>query len=223
MEDFADRNHYTLDDFIKIMHRLRAPDGCPWDRVQTHQSIRQDILEECYELAEGIDADSPAMMREELGDVLLHVVFHSIIEEEKGNFDFSDVVNDIAEKMVVRHPHVFSDGSVENIDDLLMKWDEIKKQTKGQETDKEVLESVSKAMPALMRGRKVLKKSEKLGHPYSEDPLNDMKILLQTSNLDNEADMARLLMLAAELSYRNGIDAERVLADSVTDFIEKNY
>lgn len=162
MNTSVKKKKYSIDDLLDVMHKLRAPDGCPWDSVQTHESIRRDFLEECYEAVEAIDEKSPEMMREELGDVLLQVVFHSVIEEEKGNFDFSDVVNDVAAKMIIRHPHVFGDTAVKNVDEVWSNWDAIKKETKGQSSDKEMLMSVSKAMPALMRGQKVVKRHQSL-------------------------------------------------------------
>ena len=142
---------YTIDEFCQIIRKLRAPDGCIWDREQTHKSIRRDFLEECYEAVEAIDLENSDMLREELGDVLLQVVFHAIIEEEKGHFDFSDVIDDVAKKMVIRHPHVFGEVEVNNMDELLTNWDNIKKSQKGQQSDKELLLSISKAMPSLMR------------------------------------------------------------------------
>lgn len=150
---------YSMNDLIDILHKLRAPDGCPWDSVQTHESIRRDFLEECYEAVEAIDEQSVPMLREELGDVLFQVVFHSVIEEEKGNFDFSDVVDEVSAKMVQRHPHVFADVNGE--EKVWADWDNIKKETKGQKSNKEMLQSITKAMPALMRAQKIVKKAKK--------------------------------------------------------------
>ena len=148
---FVGKTRYSIDDLVEILKILRSPEGCPWDREQDHKSIRRDFLEECYEAIEAIDTDDTALLREELGDVLLQVVFHSEIECERGHFDFADVVSDIAEKMVVRHPHVFADVQAETTDAVLKNWDQIKRETKRQKSDREVLESVSPAMPALMR------------------------------------------------------------------------
>ena len=173
------KNKYSINDFISVVHRLRAPGGCPWDMEQTHKSIRRDFLEETYEALEAIDCEDPAMLREELGDVLLQVVFHCIIEEEENRFTFDDVVNDITEKMIVRHPHVFADTKVGGVDDVLTNWDSIKKETKGQKSDKEMLQSVSKAMPALMRNQKVQKKAGKLGVVLSASPKDELIAMLQ--------------------------------------------
>ncbi len=222
MNTSVKKKKYSIDDLVDVMHKLRAPDGCPWDSVQTHESIRRDFLEECYEAVEAIDEKSPEMMREELGDVLLQVVFHSVIEEEKGNFDFSDVVNDVAAKMIIRHPHVFGDTAVKNVDEVWSNWDAIKKETKGQSSDKEMLMSVSKAMPALMRGQKVVKKASKLGVEYSQNPQSDLKKLAEKENLD-EKDLGQMLLLISEIAFKNSFDAEKSLYDETNRFIGQNF
>lgn len=222
MNTSVKKKKYSIDDLVDVMHKLRAPDGCPWDSVQTHESIRRDFLEECYEAVEAIDEKSPEMMREELGDVLLQVVFHSVIEEEKGNFDFSDVVSDVAAKMIIRHPHVFGDTAVKNVDEVWSNWDAIKKETKGQSSDKEMLMSVSKAMPALMRGQKVVKKASKLGVEYSQNPQSDLKKLAEKENLD-EKDLGQMLLLISEIAFKNSFDAEKSLYDETNRFIGQNF
>ncbi len=222
MNTSVKKKKYTIDDLVDVMHKLRAPDGCPWDSVQTHESIRRDFLEECYEAVEAIDEKNPEMMREELGDVLLQVVFHSVIEEEKGNFDFSDVVNDVAAKMIIRHPHVFGDTAVKNVDEVWSNWDAIKKETKGQSSDKEMLMSISKAMPSLMRGQKVVKKASKLGVEYSADPQYDLKKLAEKENLD-EKDLGQMLLLISEIAFKNSFDAEKSLYDETNRFIGQNF
>lgn len=222
MNTSVKKKKYSIDDLVDVMHKLRAPDGCPWDSVQTHESIRRDFLEECYEAVEAIDEKSPEMMREELGDVLLQVVFHSVIEEENGNFDFSDVVSDVAAKMIIRHPHVFGDKAVKNVDEVWSNWDAIKKETKGQSSDKEMLMSVSKAMPALMRGQKVVKKASKLGVEYSQNPQSDLKKLAEKENLD-EKDLGQMLLLISEIAFKNSFDAEKSLYDETNRFIGQNF
>ncbi len=152
--EFQRKDKYSMDDLLEIMKILRAPGGCPWDREQTHQSIRNCFIEETYEAVEAIDTEDPVLLQEELGDVLLQVLFHSEIEEEEGRFDFSDVVDGEAKKMVERHPHVFGSVTVDGTEDVLTNWDAIKKKTKAQKTQTEVLQSVSKALPALCVARK---------------------------------------------------------------------
>ena len=163
---FEKKDKYTIEDLLEIMKILRAPGGCPWDREQDHHSIRASFIEETYEAVEAIDTDNTELLKEELGDVLLQVVFHSRIEEEAGRFNFDDVADGICKKMIVRHPHVFGDVTVENSADVLKNWDEIKKKTKSQKTQTEVLQSVSPALPALMRSAKVQHKAAKVGFDW---------------------------------------------------------
>ncbi|NLJ31696.1 MAG: nucleoside triphosphate pyrophosphohydrolase [Clostridiales bacterium] len=166
--EFKRKDQYEIDDLLQIMKILRSPDGCPWDREQNHESIRNCMIEETYEAVEAIDTGDGALLKEELGDVLLQVVFHCELEREKHSFDFSDVVDGISKKMIVRHPHVFGDVSVSSSDEVLVNWDAIKKQTKGQNTQADVLKSVSKALPALMRSAKVQGKAAKVGFDWPD-------------------------------------------------------
>lgn len=166
--NFQFKDKYNIEDMLNIMAILRSPEGCPWDKEQTHKSIRSCFIEETYEAVEAIDNDDSELLQEELGDVLLQVLFHSQLEKEKGSFDFSDVVDGIAKKMIVRHPHVFGDTVVSNSDEVLVNWDAIKKQTKSQSSQTEVLQSVSKALPALMRSAKVQHKAAKVGFDWPD-------------------------------------------------------
>ena len=221
--DVLQKNKYSINDFISVVHRLRAPGGCPWDMEQTHKSIRRDFLEETYEALEAIDCEDPAMLREELGDVLLQVVFHCIIEEEENRFTFDDVVNDITEKMIVRHPHVFADTKVGGVDDVLTNWDSIKKETKGQKSDKEMLQSVSKAMPALMRNQKVQKKAGKLGVVLSASPKDELIAMLQEKDNFTMEEVGKLEALLVAVAAKGGADAEEALSKETDSFIESNF
>ncbi len=127
--DFQFKERYDINDLLRIMEILRSENGCPWDREQDHKSIRKDFLEEVYEVCEAIDLDDSELMKEELGDVLLQVVFHARIEEEKGNFAFADSVNDVCRKLIIRHPHVFGDVTVADSGEVLKNWNDIKQQT----------------------------------------------------------------------------------------------
>ncbi len=162
---FSIKEHYNFQDMLEIMKILRAPNGCPWDREQDHHSIRNNFIEETYEAVEAIDTDNVDLMREELGDVLLQVLFHCQIESEKGNFTFADVVDELAHKMIERHPHVFSTVKVNSSKEVLKNWDVIKNHTKHRDSGSEILKAVSPALPALMRAAKVQKKAQKLGFP----------------------------------------------------------
>ena len=150
LSGFELKENYNIDDLVKIVKILRSENGCPWDKEQDHHSIRKDFLEETYEVLEAIDTDNTELLREELGDVLLQVVFHSQIETECNSFTFNDVADEVCKKLITRHPHVFGDVTVENSEQVLKNWDNIKKKTKEQETYKDTLESVSKILPALI-------------------------------------------------------------------------
>lgn len=164
----SDEGKYTQSELIEIMRTLRAPGGCPWDIEQTHKSIRNDLLEEAYEVADAIDTDDNTALCEELGDLLLQVVFHSAISEEENAFDYSDVVDGIARKLVLRHPHVFGEAKADNSSEVLDLWDDIKKEEKHQSTATDTLKSVPRAFPALMRSAKVQKRAKKAGFEFSD-------------------------------------------------------
>ena len=219
---FAGKTRYSIDDLLEILAILRSPEGCPWDREQNHKSIRRDFLEECYEEIEAIDTDNTALLQEELGDVLLQVVFHSEIERELGHFDFADVVSGIAEKMVVRHPHVFSDVQADTTDAVLKNWDQIKRETKRQKSNREVLESVSPAMPALMRAQKVRKKAAKMGEALPEAEALKAQIaaaVMQVQAENGAEQLGRALFDLTALAQQLGVDAERALFDACRAYI----
>ena len=180
MLDFEFKSRYDINDLLSIMKILRSEKGCPWDKVQTHESIRTDLIEECYEVCEGIDRNSPEILREELGDLLMQVVFHAQIETEKNHFDFDDVCNDICQKLIYRHPHVFGEVKADTEDEVLKNWDALKKASKKQETYTETLESVPKTFPALLRGEKVCKRAARAGLPINnaEDCINKIQAAL---------------------------------------------
>ena len=155
MVDFQYVDSYGIEDLLRIMELLRAPGGCPWDREQTHQSIRRNMLEEAYEAVEAIDEEDPEHLKEELGDVLLQVVFHARMAEEEGLFSFGDVVDGVAKKMVFRHPHVFGAVWAEDSEQALDTWDAQKREEKSQRTATDTLEAVARSLPALIRAEKV--------------------------------------------------------------------
>ena len=162
-QQLASKGSYDINDLLTIMKLLRAPGGCPWDRVQTHKSIRNDMLEEAYEAADAIDSDDPVHLSEDLGDVLLQVVFHAAISEDEDGFCFDDVVSDICAKLVLRHPHVFGEIKVDGVENVLTNWDAIKQQSHGNETLFEELDDVSRTLPSLMRAAKLSRKADKAG------------------------------------------------------------
>lgn len=165
---FERKERYDVNDLLQIVYLLRQPDGCPWDREQTHASIRNNFLEEVYEAVDAIDREDSENLREELGDVLLQVAMHAEMEKEALRFDFSDVVHDVCYKLVERHPHVFGDVVARTGDQALDSWEAVKRQTKQQTTFTQTLESVPRAFPALMRAQKVQKRAAKAGFDWPE-------------------------------------------------------
>ena len=163
-----ERPKYGVYDLQELIAILRAPGGCPWDAEQTHESIRRNFLEEAYEAVEAIDEKSTEHLKEELGDVLMQVVFHAGIEEDAGRFNLDDVADGVCRKMILRHPHVFGDVSVSGSDEVLKNWDEIKRAEKSQETVTDSINSVAKSLPALWRAEKVQKKAAKVGFDWPD-------------------------------------------------------
>ncbi len=227
--EFITKDKYDMNDLLSIMRDLRSPDGCPWDREQDHKSIRNCFIEETYEVVEAIDNNDPVLLQEELGDVLLQVLFHSQIESEKKCFDFSDVVDGIAKKMIIRHPHVFGNTVVRNSDEVLVNWDAIKKETKRQKTQAEVLQSVSKALPALMRSAKVQHKAAKVGFDWPdisgaldkvEEETLELKEAILSGKKENCMDeLGDLLFSVVNVSRFLDVEPEQALSHSCEKFI----
>ncbi|MBR0232344.1 MAG: nucleoside triphosphate pyrophosphohydrolase [Clostridia bacterium] len=230
-KELLEKSEYGFDDLVAIMRVLRAPGGCPWDREQTHASIRRDLLEETYELIEGIDAGDADMLREELGDVLLQVVFHSVIAEQDGEFDIGDVCGDICKKLIVRHPHVFGDVTANDSATVLANWDAIKKRTKHQQSDTEVLRSVTKALPALMRAQKLGSKSRKWGFDFAdyasaaEKIPEELREALEAADsgdaLKTEEEFGDLLLAVVNAARLAGVDAEQALYKANEKYIAR--
>lgn len=168
MVDLIRKKSFDCNDLVEIVRILRAPGGCQWDQAQTHESIRRNFLEEAYEVAEAIDEGSTEHLKEELGDVLLQVVFHSSIEQDAGHFDLNDVADGVCRKLIYRHPHVFGDVTVHSTDEILSNWEELKKKEKGQETQADALDAVARTLPALWRAEKVQKKAAKVGFVWPD-------------------------------------------------------
>lgn len=207
------QNRYIIDDLRLIVSILRSPEGCPWDREQTHKSIIPGMIEESYEVVEAIECDSAEMLREELGDVLLQIVFHADIEREQGRFDFDDAVTDICRKMIVRHPHVFADVDAKTSDVVLDNWDKIKAKTKSQKDLGERLDSIAKPLPALVRTQKVIRKTAKereVPTPEISDRLPEAELQL------GEAFAAVIRDCEAQ-----GLEAETVLRHYCDALIDK--
>lgn len=221
---------YTMDQLLEIMAALRSPGGCPWDIEQTHKSIRNDALEEVYEVVDAIDNDDAAALCEELGDMLLQVVFHSRIAEENGEFSFDEVVDGIAKKLVLRHPHVFGEEQIDSASAVLDRWDAIKKDEKHQQTNTETLKSVPRAFPALMRAAKVQKRAKKaglgLGNAMENGSLEEkLSSLYAAAEAEDSAEISKaygeVLFCMAGLQNLLKINAEEALAAATDRFIDE--
>ena len=226
MVDFENRPQYDVNDLIKLVTVLRSPGGCPWDREQTHESISRNFLEEVYEYLEAAQEDSPEHMREELGDVLLQVLFHTDIEREAGRFDINDVADAECKKLILRHPHVFGDVSVSGSDQVLDNWDAIKRIEKKQETVTDSINSVCKTLPALWRAEKIQKKAAKAGFDWEDvwgavDKLAEELTELSdaaSGEGDPEEELGDLLFSAVNVSRFLGVDPEKALQKACDKF-----
>ena len=166
MVDFEYKNYYNVYDLERIIALLRSENGCPWDREQTHESIRRNLLEEAYEAVEAIDEKNAEHLREELGDLLTQIVFHSSIQEEQGSFKLDDVADAVCKKLIYRHPHVFGGVKAEDSAEVLENWDELKRREKGQSTTASAMDSVARSLPALWRAEKIQSKAKKVGFDW---------------------------------------------------------
>ncbi len=221
--DYSFKDRYNIEDLIDIMKILRAPGGCPWDAQQNHESIKKNFIEETYEVVEAINKCDSELLKEELGDVLLQVVFHSAMEEEKGVFDFNDVADGICKKLIVRHPHVFSDVTVSDADEVLSNWDTIKRSTKQQKTTSQAMYSVPKELPALMRADKLQSKASKNGVDTDDAFSLILKKLNALKASADEKTVGELLFAVVGIARQNKIDAENALSSVSDKFMSDFY
>ncbi len=231
VENFTFKDRYDFDDLVEIIRVLRAPGGCPWDREQTHNSIRENFLEETYEVLEAIDTNNPELLREELGDVLLQIVLHSDMATEEKLFTIDDVCNDISQKLIIRHPHVFGDVTVTSTGDVLKNWDDIKRQTKSQKNQGEAMAAIPATYPALMKAQKVQSKAKKAGFDWNdaegaflkiEEESNELKEALTTGNKALiEDELGDLLFSAVNVARFCKCDAETALERATKKFMAR--
>ncbi len=231
IENFSFKEHYNVDDLIDIVEILRSPEGCPWDREQDHKSIRRDFLEETYEVIEAINKNDKELLLEELGDVLLQVVFHTQIEREQGAFELNDVADGVCKKMIERHPHVFGQVKADTSAEVLENWDAIKKQTKKQKSQTESMLSIPREFPALMRADKVQKKAAKVGFDWDSidgafdkvaEELNELKTAVKNNDCENmHEELGDLLFSVVNVSRFIGVDSEESLTGATDKFIDR--
>lgn len=216
MINFLSKERYDFEDLRALVAFLRSENGCPWDRVQTHCSIRRNFLEEAYEAVEGMDRDDPALMREEFGDVLLQVVFHTNIEEDAGRFTMEDVCDAVCKKLIFRHPHLFAEMDCNDWD-----WEKMKQQEKGMTTQAQVLDGVARTLPALIRGDKLSGKMGKmnLGFSSAQEALDTAKSALDTA--PTEETLGKILFSLAAACKQMDLDPEQVLHNYCEGLVQK--
>ena len=224
-----EKENYCVDDLVILVEVLRSEEGCPWDREQTHKSIRRDFIEETYEVIEAIDTDNPVLLREELGDVLLQVAFHTEIEKEKGVFTLDDVANDVCVKLIHRHPHVFGDVVAETPEKVLSNWEVIKSEEKERITVTDKLRAIPPMLPALMRAEKVGKKASCFDFPDADSVMLKVKeelceleeAMAKNDAVNIEEELGDLIFSIVSLSRKLKLEPEIALNKATDKFINR--
>ena len=224
-----EKKEYDFDDLVTVVEVLRSDVGCPWDREQDHKSLRKGFIEETYEVIEAIDTSNPVLLREELGDVMLQVVFHAQIENEKGVFNIDNVANDICVKLIHRHPHVFGDVVAEDAEKVLANWEKIKSDEKQRVTVTDKLRAVPAMLPALMRAEKIGKKAscfdfedEMQATVKVYEELEELRCAIESEEMGAiEEEMGDLLLTLTSLCRKLGVDPEVSLNKATDKFINR--
>lgn len=229
--EFEFKDSYDMNDLIKLVAVLRAPGGCPWDIKQTHESIKKNFIEETYEVIEAINKKDADSLKEELGDVLLQVALHSEMEKEAGTFNFNDVANDICQKLIVRHPHVFGDVSATDEKEALSRWDAVKLKTKGMKTQSEAMLKVPREFHALMRAQKIQQKAAKAGFDWDSmdgafeklyEEINELKsAIADNKRTAIEDEFGDVLFSCVNISRFIDVDSEEALTAATDKFLER--
>lgn len=228
---WKEKDVYTVDDLIGIMRVLRGENGCPWDREQTHTSIRNNLLEEAYETVDAIDRLDDTDMVEELGDLLLQIVFHCQMAEERGAYNLNDVADGICKKLIYRHPHIFSNVVAKTSDEVLNNWDNLKKKEKHMTSYSDTLKAVPKSFPACMRAQKIQKRASKAGYDFDsvsdtvtkiEEELTELKEAISNKDKNTAAaELGDLLFSIINTARHLKVDAEEQLFASTERFISR--
>lgn len=219
----------TVYEFVDLIKMLRAPGGCPWDREQTHESIKCNLLEEAYEVYDAIEEGDDEKTKDELGDLLMQIVFHAIIGEEDGKYDMDDIAGNVYEKMVRRHPHVFGENVLDKTGEVLVKWEEIKGVEKGYKSYADDLHDVVRALPELKRAYKLGKRAAKAGFDFENADEVFSKLSEEVTELRDAVDgqgnvedeVGDLLFTVVNLSRKLGIDPEEALSSANKKFIRR--
>ena len=229
--NFLYKSAYDMSDYRKIIEVLRSPGGCPWDIEQTHESIRRNLLEEAYEVCEAIDEKDPEHLKEELGDLLMQVLFHARIEEEQGSFNLDDVADASVRKLIYRHPHVFGDVTVDGSADVVRNWDELKKKEKSPTTVTKTMTDVAETLPALWRAEKIQKKAAKAGFDWPDvkgameklhEETDELQAAINEGNAAHiEEELGDLLFTAVNIARFTKTDPETALHRCCEKFIRR--
>ena len=224
--EFERKDFYTIEDLLKVVEILRHPEiGCEWDRVQTHMSVRKDFIEETYEAVDAIDNNDKELMLEEFGDVLLQVLLHCQMEKEQDSFAFEDVVNALAAKLILRHPHVFKGLEVNGVEDVLNNWEAIKNDSHGHTTVSQTVNAVPHSFPALMYAQKVQKRVA-AGHlpvPDKKAEIANIRSILdrmENSDTVTEQQMENMLFSAVNIARQSKMDSEMLLREKSRKFVK---
>ena len=222
------KDKYTIDDLLEIMRILRSENGCPWDRVQTHESIKKSLIEECYEAIDALDKGDMKAFSNELGDVLLQVVFHARISEENGGFDFDSVLYELCNKLITRHSHVFGEDNAKNAEEALGAWEKNKKKETGSASYTDMINDVPHGFPALLRAQKVQKKAAAAGFDWDSEEGVWEKLFEEADELkkaatpkEAEEEFGDLLFAAVNLGRHKKLDCETALGASTAKFIKR--
>lgn len=230
MVHFREKDRYDYGDLLEIIRILRSPEGCPWDQVQPHASIRRGLLEEAYEAAEAIDRDDAPLLQEELGDVLMQVVFHADIERQRGRFTMEDVVDGEVRKLLFRHPHVFGSAAPEkDAESVLVSWDAIKRREKHQRTTAQAMDSVARSLPALWRAEKLQNKAAADGFDWPDIQGALTKLDEEVGELHQAVreganvaeELGDVLFAAVKAARFAGVDPEDALNAACEKFIRR--
>lgn len=222
MVEFVRKPKYTFEDFVSIVHLLRSPGGCPWDRAQDHLSIRRNFLEEVYECCEALDTDDEALMREELGDVLMQVIFHADLERDRGRFTLDDICDTACKKLIFRHPNVFGEQTDRN-------WEDMKALEKGQKTCAQTLDAVARSLPSAWRAEKLMKKAAKAGFVWPdldgalsklEEEIGELREAVKTGE-GVKGEMGDVLFAAVCAAFMTETDPEEALHGTCEKFIKR--
>jgi len=221
----------SLSKLIKITETLMGKDGCPWDKVQTRESLKPYLVEETYEVLEALDTNDPEKIKDELGDLLYQILFHSKISSLKGEFNFRDVIDNLSEKMVRRHPHVFKGGKLNTPDQVIGQWEEIKKKENNKANQKSILDSVPIKLPSLIRAQKLQKKAKKEGFDWEQ--INDVfdkldeeikefkEAVLKKKNTDIQSEIGDIIFIITNIAKFYKVDAEEALRSTNNKFIKR--